>query len=91
MSVGDVGWFLDVVDRLGIEVWLDGGWGVGAVLGKQTGRHGALDIVVEDRNLVALREALAAAGFTGSRPDDRTDWNFVVADPEGRRMTSMSS
>ncbi len=86
MSTEDVGWFLDVVDRLGINVWLDGGWGVDALLGEQTRRHRDLDIVLERKDLMALREALAASGFVDSPTDDRTDWNFVVVDPEGRRI-----
>jgi len=32
---------------LGIEIWLDGGWGVDALLGEQTRPHEDLDIVVE--------------------------------------------
>jgi len=32
---------------LGIEIWLDGGWGVDALLGEQTRPHKDLDIVVE--------------------------------------------
>ncbi len=86
MSAEDVVWFLGLVDRLGIEVWLDGGWGVDARLGEQTRRHRDLDVVVEQQDLRALREALAASGFVDSPTEDRTDWNFVLVDPEGRRI-----
>ncbi len=32
-----------------IDVWLDGGWGVDALLGKQTRKHGDVDIVVQQK------------------------------------------
>jgi hypothetical protein len=41
---------LAVVDRLrgtGLSFWLAGGWGRDAVAGRQTKRHGDLDVVVE--------------------------------------------
>jgi lincosamide nucleotidyltransferase A/C/D/E len=41
---------LTIIARLeadGIDVWLDGGWGVDALLEHQTREHDDLDIVVE--------------------------------------------
>ena len=35
------------LETLGIKVWVDGGWGVDALLGKQTRFHEDLDIAVE--------------------------------------------
>jgi lincosamide nucleotidyltransferase A/C/D/E len=40
---------VEVVDRLdatGIEWWIEGGWGVDALLGRQTREHGDLDLGV---------------------------------------------
>jgi hypothetical protein len=44
----------DVVEILGwlraasAEVWLDGGWGVDALVGEQTREHKDLDLIVRD-------------------------------------------
>lgn len=40
---------IDIVTRLdaaNIAVWLDGGWGVDALIGKQTRPHDDLDVVI---------------------------------------------
>ncbi len=47
----------DVIDLhtylndLGIEVWLDGGWGVGALQGDQTRSHSYVDIVIQHKDV----------------------------------------
>lgn len=41
---------MEVLDRLrsaGVRFWVDGGWGVDALLGEQTREHEDLDLVVE--------------------------------------------
>jgi hypothetical protein len=44
----------DVVEILGwlsaasVDVWLDGGWGVDALVGEQTREHNDLDLIVRD-------------------------------------------
>jgi lincosamide nucleotidyltransferase A/C/D/E len=43
------------LQAMGIPIWLDGGWGVDALLGEQTRPHDDLDIVVEERHLLRLR------------------------------------
>jgi lincosamide nucleotidyltransferase A/C/D/E len=35
------------LDRIGIKIWLDGGWGVDALLCKQTRLHSDLDIIIQ--------------------------------------------
>jgi lincosamide nucleotidyltransferase A/C/D/E len=42
----DVTEFYHHMEVLGIKIWIDGGWGVDALLGKQTRTHADLDIVV---------------------------------------------
>ena len=44
MTAEDVCDFLDLMDRDGVHIWLDGGWAVDACLGFQTRRHSDLDI-----------------------------------------------
>ena len=35
---------LDILERAGIEVWVDGGWGIDALLGLETRAHRDLDL-----------------------------------------------
>jgi lincosamide nucleotidyltransferase A/C/D/E len=56
-----------LVDQLkgaGLVVWLDGGWGVDALLGRQTRPHRDLDLVIARDQLTAARQTLAGAGFS---------------------------
>lgn len=58
MTSIDVVDFYRTVKRLGIELWIDGGWGVDALLGEQTRPHKDLDIAIEPKQVAALREFL---------------------------------
>ena len=78
--------FLDLTDRLGIRVWLDGGWAVDAHLGRQSRDHGDIDIVLETAAEPTLRAALEAAGFADVHTDDRRPCNFVMEHADGRRI-----
>lgn len=53
----------------GVSPWVDGGWGVDALLGYQSRPHADLDIVIPESAVPAAREALTAAGFSVLR-----DW-----------------
>ena len=50
---------LELFEASGIEVIVDGGWGVDALLGKQTREHEDLDIAVQWKELPKLRQVLA--------------------------------
>ena len=71
------------VRSAGIDVWIDGGWAVDALLGEQTRDHGDLDIALETRHVERLREVLARQGFQEAPRDDTSAWNFVLADGAG--------
>ena len=47
----------------GIEVWLDGGWAVDALLGAQTRPHKDVDIILRVADLPKLHETLADRGL----------------------------
>jgi lincosamide nucleotidyltransferase A/C/D/E len=83
---GDLCRFLELVDGLGIEIWLDGGWAVDAWLGEQTRRHADVDIVIEAGALSTLVDALAARGYSDVPRDDTRPWNFVLGDPAGHEV-----
>ena len=61
----------------GIGIWIDGGWGVDALLGKQTRPHFDLDLIVEEKHVKRLRELLKGIGFDQVKRDGESDWNFV--------------
>jgi len=84
MSSTDVINFYDRLENIGIEVWMDGGWGVDALLGKQLRPHKDLDIAVQWKDVPELRQALAAQGYKQIREDN--EWNFVVADNLGHEI-----
>lgn len=54
---------LDVLERAGITAWVDGGWGVDALVGSTTRTHSDLDLVVPLADASAVRRVLADAGY----------------------------
>jgi lincosamide nucleotidyltransferase A/C/D/E len=67
-----------------VEVWLDGGWGVDALVGEHTRPHDDLDIVIRESDVSRIRGVLACDGFR-EKPGG-TPWNFVLVDERGREV-----
>jgi len=84
MAGSDVVWILDCLERAGIPIWLDGGWGVDALLGEQTRPHSDLDGVVELARADEVVTRLEPLGFHLALDERPT--RFVLADSEGRRI-----
>jgi len=82
MNAADVVELLSRLEQHTIEVWLNGGWGVDALLGHQTREHEDLDITISAADRAAHTTAMEAAGFITYRVD--SDFNWVVVDPRGR-------
>ena len=72
--------------RAGVDIWIDGGWAVDAHVGRQTRAHSDLDIAVEAGSVAALRQHLADRGYANTPSGDASEWNFVLADANGRRI-----
>jgi len=72
--------------QLGVDLWIDGGWGVDALLGEQTRQHEDLDIVIEQSNVAALREFLRERGYREIKLDEARPWNFVLGAPDGKEI-----
>jgi lincosamide nucleotidyltransferase A/C/D/E len=72
---------LRLFESVGIEVWLDGGWAVDALLGAQTRPHKDVDIILRLADLQKLRDVLSVRGF--EMKDGGTESNFVLADRSG--------
>ncbi|HEX6699360.1 MAG TPA: hypothetical protein VF101_01370, partial [Gaiellaceae bacterium] len=63
MAAREVVRLLDLLQSADVAVWLDGGWGVDALLGEETREHDDLDLVVELSDVPQLTEALVGAGY----------------------------
>ena len=70
----------------GIEVFVDGGWGVDALLGEQTRPHADLDIALQHKDVPTLRALLEARGYTDVPRNDTRDCNFVMGDHQGHQV-----
>lgn len=84
MKAEDVVAFVKLCNANGIEVVIDGGWAVDALLGKQSRVHEDLDIAVLHEDVPKLRALLEARGYVDVLRDDTRDCNFVLGDDEGR-------
>jgi lincosamide nucleotidyltransferase A/C/D/E len=82
-SAEDVIEFLSILHQNNIEVILDGGWGVDALLGMQTRKHSDLDIALEHVDASRLRSLLEARGYKDVLRNDTRDCNFVLGDDDG--------
>jgi lincosamide nucleotidyltransferase A/C/D/E len=59
----DVREVLAALERHARRIWVDGGWGVDALVGEQTRDHADLDLAVDRGDLRAIEGALAELGF----------------------------
>jgi lincosamide nucleotidyltransferase A/C/D/E len=84
MTARDVEGVLDRLEAGAIEAWLEGGWGVDALLGEQTRPHDDLDIIVRVDDVPRMREVLEPDGF--QLVEGVPDSNFVLRDVSGRSV-----
>ena len=80
------------LEHAGDRVWLDGGWGVDALVGEQTRDHDDLGCVISLADALLAIEAVALLGFSVAldelptrfvmrdRPDRRVDFHTVTFD-----------
>lgn len=80
MEAPDVINLYEALTKNGIDIWLDGGWDVDALLGEQTRPHEDVDIVIQQKDVSRLRELLAVQGYQDVERDDTSAWNFVLGD-----------
>jgi lincosamide nucleotidyltransferase A/C/D/E len=78
----DVFAVIGALDDARVRHWLSGGWGVDALVGRQTRPHRDLDLAIDAEHEAAAMDALAALGYSVE-----TDWRPVrieVAAPGDR-------
>jgi len=86
MTAKDVVGLVQLLEQNEIEVYVDGGWGIDALLGEQTRKHGDLDIALPHKHVPRLRELLEARGYKDVPRDDTRDCNFVLSDDKGHEI-----
>lgn len=57
------------VEEAGVRYWLSGGWGVAALVGRQTREHRDLDLLVDADHVIPCLKALGEMGYRRE-----TDW-----------------
>jgi lincosamide nucleotidyltransferase A/C/D/E len=75
-----------LLDDHGIEIWLDGGWGIDALIGEQTRAHGDLDIAVRHDDVAELQQLLTARGYEPVERPGTQPWIFVLRDARGNEV-----
>ncbi len=69
---------LGALERAGVRAWVGGGWGVDALVGRQTRAHRDLDLAVDAAAEGAALDALGVLGYAVE-----TDWRPVRVELHG--------
>jgi lincosamide nucleotidyltransferase A/C/D/E len=77
---------VQLFDRHQIELYIDGGWGVDALIDRQTRTHADLDIAVQHKDVAQIRVLLEARGYRDVPRQDTSDYNFVMGDDRGHHI-----
>jgi lincosamide nucleotidyltransferase A/C/D/E len=87
MTSADVVEALGALERYGCPVWIDGGWGVDALVGEQTRDHTDLDLAVNLDELTNVEHALAEIGYRHDRTvEPGLPARLVLRDDRGRQI-----
>jgi lincosamide nucleotidyltransferase A/C/D/E len=69
-----------------LAFWIDGGWGVDALLGEQTRPHSDLDLAVKFDDLPAFQCVLQTHAYSRIYRAGDGGWNWVFQDSTGRSV-----
>jgi lincosamide nucleotidyltransferase A/C/D/E len=84
MTANDVVEIVHLFNQNNIEVIIDGGWGVDALLGEQTRTHEDLDVAVQHKDVETIRKLFEEEGYKEVPRNDSWECNFVLGDNNGR-------
>ena len=71
------------IESIGIMVWVGGGWGVDALVAKQTRPHNDIDIYTEKKNADAIISLLTSSDFHEVKMDYSTEAHTVWKNSAG--------
>ena len=86
MTANNVVEIILLLEQNQIEVCIDGGWCVDALLGEQTRPHEDLDIAIPHKDVAQVRRLLEARGYKEVPRDDTRECNFVLGDSHGHQV-----
>jgi lincosamide nucleotidyltransferase A/C/D/E len=101
MGQNDVIEVLAALEDAGVEAWVDGGWGVDALVGEQTRDHGDLDLAIPLEAVETAIETLRHLGFRSHEDemptrldlrdgsDRRVDLHPLVFDADGNGLQKL--
>ena len=83
MNEHDVVDLLKAAERLGITVWIGGGWGVDALIGSQTRPHNDIDVYIEKRHADDFISTLRSRGYAEVEMEYTTEAHTVWQNASG--------
>ena len=84
MQAHDVLEVINQLENVDVSVWLDGGWGVDALVGTQTREHSDVDLVISLDQFALAQQALHSIG--SEITEDELPTRFVMRDAHGRSI-----
>jgi len=84
VAATDVLEIVAVLEQAGIDVWLDGGWAIDALVRKQTRQHEDLDVVVDLNKVDTIKQELGKRGFEVT--EDELPTRLAMKDTKGRSI-----
>ena len=84
MSADDVLQVVAALEAAGVDMWVNGGWGIDALAGEQTRPHDDLDVFISSEHIEASQEALQLLGFESMT--NELPQGFVLRDGADRRV-----
>jgi lincosamide nucleotidyltransferase A/C/D/E len=86
MDAHEASEIIALLERNAVEVYVDGGWAVDALLGQQTRKHADLDLALPQTYVPTLRKLLGQRGYQEQVRNGTWECNFVLADAQGREI-----
>jgi lincosamide nucleotidyltransferase A/C/D/E len=86
MSETDAVDLLKAIEDSGIGIWIDGGWGIDALVGCRTRPHNDINIFIDKKDRPAFIERLALRGYREIGREFTTESHSVWRDSSGHEI-----